>query len=130
MPYLPDPLPFAALLDTLRTNISTALAKGKIAMLGEVGLDGGARMRWPKTARHLYEEKYDVDLDDRAGDEDWNRLTPFKVSMAHQKAIVEAQLEVAIDLGVSVSFHSVAAAGKLNEHCFCRCAEFSPALMV
>jgi Tat protein secretion system quality control protein TatD with DNase activity len=109
LPYLPDPLPFAPLLDTLRTNITTTLANGKIAMLGEVGLDGGARMRWPKAARHLYEEKYPVQ---DGLEEDWNRLTPFKVSMAHQKAIVEAQLEVAIDLGVSVSFHSVAAPGE------------------
>jgi Tat protein secretion system quality control protein TatD with DNase activity len=66
-------------------------------------------MRWPKAARHLYEEKYPVQ---DGLEEDWNRLTPFKVSMAHQKAIVEAQLEVAIDLGVSVSLHSVAAPGE------------------
>jgi Tat protein secretion system quality control protein TatD with DNase activity len=44
-----------------------------------------------------------------------NRLTPFKVSMAHQRAIVEAQMEIAVELGVNVSFHSVAAAGQYLE---------------
>ena len=81
-------------------------------MLGEVGLDGGARMRWPKSARHLYEEKYPIHDKEEAGDDEWNRLTPFKVSTEHQKAIVEAQLELAIELGVNVSFHSVAASGQ------------------
>lgn len=87
-------------------------------MLGEVGLDGGARMRWPRSAKHLYEEKYPPTTTDDDGveherdEEEWNRLTPFKASMDHQKAIVEAQLEVAIDLGVNVSFHSVSAPGK------------------
>jgi hypothetical protein len=67
-------------------------------------------MKWPKEARHLYEEKYPINEEEQEGD--WNRLTPFKVSMAHQKAIAQAQLEVSVDLGVNVSFHSVAAPGK------------------
>lgn len=107
--YLPKPLPFAPLLETLRQNISASLGRGKLTMLGEVGLDGGARMRWPQSARHLYEERQiDSEVED---DDEWTRLTPFKVSMEHQKAIVEAQIEVAVDLGVNVSFHSVSAAG-------------------
>jgi hypothetical protein len=67
-------------------------------------------MKWPQGARHLYEEKYPINEEEQ--EEDWNRLTPFKVSMAHQKAIAQAQLEVAVDLGVNVSFHSVAAPGE------------------
>lgn len=119
LPYLPEPIPFGTLLDDLRRNIITSLGQGRLTMLGEVGLDGGARMRWPKSARHLYDEKYPVPpcQEGRQGEEEeeeeeWNRLTPFKVSMEHQKTIVEAQLEVAIDLGVNVSFHSVAAPGQ------------------
>lgn len=81
--------------------------EGRIVLLEEVGLDGGARMRWPLLARHLYEEKY-PSLEEG---EDWNRLTPFKVSMAHQRAIVEAQMGVAVKQEVNISFHSVAAAG-------------------
>jgi len=77
-------------------------------MLGEIGLDGGARMRWPPGARHLYEEKYPPS---GLEEEEWNRLTPFKVSMTHQRGIAEAQMGVAVEQGVSISFHSVAAPG-------------------
>lgn len=72
-------------------------------------------MRWPVAARELYPENVDRGDEDRHGEEDegegWKRLTPLKVSMAHQRAIVEAQLEIAVELGVNVSFHSVAAPG-------------------
>lgn len=84
-------------------------------MLGEVGLDGGARVRWPLGARHLYTEKYGLEAgsEDKVDDQgEWKRLTPFKTNMAHQRDIVERQLEVAIEEGVNVSFHSVAAAGE------------------
>lgn len=86
-------------------------------MLGEIGLDGQARMRWPThpEARKLYEEylgergKQDVPEEEGEG---WKRLTPFKTDMKHQRRIVEMQMEVAVELGVNVSFHSVAAPGK------------------
>jgi hypothetical protein len=100
-------------------------------MLGEVGLDGGARVRWPTSARHLYAEKYGTDAEgggegegeDAAGKGDgprvkvdlqgeWKRLTPFKTNMAHQREIVQRQMEIAVECGVMVSFHSVAAAGE------------------
>jgi hypothetical protein len=115
-------------------------------MLGEVGLDGGARMRWPwsgrgrhpdfacsSVAEGLQEEEEAEDIMeitqvDEFGLEErgrsvvgqfeemkegnWNRLTPFKVSMIHQRGIVEAQMDVAVELGVNISFHSVAAAGE------------------
>ena len=112
-------------------------------MLGEVGLDGGARLRWPVEARDLYEEKSgrtgrgedeadvlgsrpesggkrgseDGESEAKEGgsngveEEEWKRLTPFKTSMTHQRAILEAQLHIAVELGVNVSFHSVSAAG-------------------
>lgn len=108
LPYLPDPLPFGPMLESLARDIDQSMEEGHIVLLGEVGLDGGARMRWPQQARHLYEEKYPVS----GSDGDWNRLTPFKVSMAHQRAVVEAQMDVAVKLEVNISFHSVAAAGR------------------
>jgi Tat protein secretion system quality control protein TatD with DNase activity len=113
LPYLPDPIPFEPMLEALAGDIKRSKAEsgGRIVMIGEIGLDGGARMRWPPSARHLYEEKYPLSAS--TGDkEEWNRLTPFKVSMAHQKAIANAQMGVAVEMGVNVSFHSVAAAGK------------------
>lgn len=97
-------------------------------MLGEVGLDGGARMRWPNQARHMYPEQSRVssetdisvrepaedsgEKEDEEEDMEWKRLTPFKVSMNHQKEILRMQIEIAIELGVNVSLHSVQAAGK------------------
>ena len=107
LPYLPDPLPFEPMLEALARNIERSMDEGLMVLLGEVGLDGGARMRWPLLARHLYEEKYPSSEKGEA----WNRLTPFKVSMAHQRAIVEAQMAVAVKQEVNISFHSVAAAG-------------------
>jgi len=107
LPYLPEPIPFGTMLESLACNIERSMDEGRTVLLGEVGLDGGARMRWPVLARHLYEEKYPS----TEGGEAWNRLTPFKVSMAHQRAIVEAQLGVAVKQEVNISFHSVAAAG-------------------
>lgn len=85
-------------------------------MLGEVGLDASARLRWPIQARDVWEDMYGkreansrADGDSRS--EEWKRLTPFKVPIAHQRAILEAQMEIAIELGVNISFHSVASAG-------------------
>ncbi|GFZ50248.1 hypothetical protein JCM24511_08004 [Saitozyma sp. JCM 24511] len=138
LPYLPEPVPFTPLLAKLREDIHASLARGQLTMLGEVGLDGGARVRWPTAARHLYTEKYGTDAeggadpdaddggaggnDDGAGagvrprvkvDEqgEWKRLTPFKTSMAHQREIAKRQMEIAVECAVNVSFHSVAAAG-------------------
>lgn len=194
LPYLPDPIAFAPLIDKLRTDIRESLDAGRLTVLGEVGLDGSARLRWPIGARCLHPEskcasvsearaeqaglgeddvgdegeskeetssqktscnttctpgaseetakegseaitsspkndnasarkeeegKEDEDEDEeQEQEEDWKRLTPFKVPMSHQRAILDAQLEVAIELGVNVSFHSVAAAGKSQKR-FC-----------
>lgn len=114
LPYLPEPLSFPHLLDGLKRDIQTSKSRGTHTLLGEVGLDGSARVRWPPKARHLYTEKYgsamgeeDV-LDDQG---EWKRLTPFKVSMDHQKEIFRLQLEIAVELGVCASVHSVSAAG-------------------
>jgi hypothetical protein len=96
------------MLGSLAEDIERSKAEGRVVMLGEIGLDGGARMRWPPSARHLYEEKYPASGQE---EEEWNRLTPFKVSMAHQRGIAEAQMGVAVEQGVSISFHSVAAPG-------------------
>jgi hypothetical protein len=132
LPYFPDPLPFQPLLDGVRANISRSLADGRLTLLGEVGLDGGARVRWPVGARALFErdhretlspDKFPHDSDTKAtinadmhttetDDASWTRLTPFKISMQHQKEILVAQLELAVELGVNVSFHSVAAPGE------------------
>ena len=57
-------------------------------MLGEIGLDRSAR----------------VPYDYR---EELRRLSPFNVPFGHQVALVEAQLDLAVEMGRNVSFHSV-----------------------
>lgn len=119
LPYLPDPIPFEPLLTKLRADIQESLNQGNMTMLGEIGLDAQARMRWPThaEAKKLYGEylgergKKD-DPDDLNGVGEWKRLTPFKTDMKHQRAIVEMQMEVAVELGVNVSFHCVASPGE------------------
>lgn len=106
---------------------------------GEIGLDGGCRVRWPKHATGVYDrwtagglsaagsQTQPLEIKDlsTAGDDgntspgqnddaealNWQALTPFKVSMKHQVAIAQAQLELAIEYGINVSFHSVSAPG-------------------
>ncbi|WVF68863.1 hypothetical protein IAT40_003636 [Kwoniella sp. CBS 6097] len=147
LPYLPDPISFAPLLDKLHADISRSLREGRLTMLGEVGLDGSAKMRWPKAAKYLHPDHRDSESEsmskskpaDNQGEgdsastqeskrnerseqgeeneeeeeeeEEWKRLTPFKVPMAHQRAILDLQMDVAVELGVNISFHSVACAG-------------------
>lgn len=116
LPFLPDPTPLQPLLQTLRQNLATHLEEGRLTMLGEVGLDASARLRWPVEARDVWEEMYGKAKNktregEENGSEEWKRLTPFKVPIAHQRAILEAQMEIAIELGVNISFHSVASAG-------------------
>ncbi|KAK4689311.1 hypothetical protein P7C73_g773, partial [Tremellales sp. Uapishka_1] len=100
LPFLPEPLAFQDLLFRLRRDLSDSVKEGRMTMLGEVGLDGAARVRWP----HMSENE----------DEDGStktRLTPFKTTMTHQISILKAQLEIAVELGVNISLHCVAAAG-------------------
>ncbi|KIR73986.1 hypothetical protein I310_02664 [Cryptococcus deuterogattii CA1014] len=116
LPFLPDPTPLQPLLQVLRRNLATHLEEGRLTMLGEVGLDASARLRWPTEARHVWEEMYGKgEANSREGEEngseEWKRLTPFKVPISHQRAVLEAQMEIAIELGVNISFHSVACAG-------------------
>ena len=57
-------------------------------MLGEVGLD------------RVFRVPFDYFASPR-------RLTAFTIPLAHQVAIMEAQMEIAVELGRNVSVHSV-----------------------
>ncbi|ODO07099.1 hypothetical protein I350_04468 [Cryptococcus amylolentus CBS 6273] len=122
LPYMPEPLPFQPMLAKLREDLKKSLGEGRLTMLGEVGLDGSARMRWPVGAKHLHPDYQDRqpshDHDEREDEtpsccsppeqaakgegeeeEEWRRLTPFKVPLPHQRAILQAQIDIAIELG-------------------------------
>ena len=81
---LPDPRPLSEVLIELRQNLSDFSA----SMLGEVGLDGGFCIPFD----HLASPRH---------------RTPFTIPLAHQVAILEAQIEVAVELGRNISVHSV-----------------------
>ncbi|WVR08340.1 hypothetical protein IAU60_005393 [Kwoniella sp. DSM 27419] len=146
LPYLPDPVSFQPLLGKLREDIRRSLDEGRLTMLGEVGLDGSARLRWPKAARHLHPDHHKRDdaskdtveqtdqpvkagssaaardttnnggdADNGNEEDEWKRLTPFKVPMKHQRAILDLQMDLAVELGVNISLHSVACAGPTME---------------
>ncbi|KIK87032.1 hypothetical protein PAXRUDRAFT_831866 [Paxillus rubicundulus Ve08.2h10] len=84
LPQLPDPVSLADVLVDLRQNLSAF----PHAMLGEVGLDRAAR----------------VPIDYFAS---LRELTPFSIPLEHQLAILEPQIDLAVEFGRNVSIHSV-----------------------
>lgn len=81
---LPEPTPLSDVLMKLRRNFEDLHQ----AMLGEVGLDRSFRVPFDYFASP-------------------RQLTPFVIPLDHQLAILEAQLDLAVELGRNVSFHSV-----------------------
>jgi Tat protein secretion system quality control protein TatD with DNase activity len=86
LPLLPDPIPLHDILSDLRYNLEIF----PDAMLGEVGLDRAFRVA------------FDYFVHPR-------QLTPFTIPLNHQLAVLEAQLDLAVELGRNVSLHSVKA---------------------
>ncbi|KAF7303168.1 TatD DNase family Scn1 [Mycena kentingensis (nom. inval.)] len=87
LPHLPDPITLDSVLEDLRTNFASLPADSP-RVLGEVGLDS------------IFRVPHDYHASPRT-------LTPFTIPLEHQLAVVEAQLDLAVELGAAVSFHSV-----------------------
>lgn len=81
---LPEPIPLNDVLTGLRRNFEDFPQ----AMLGEVGLD----------------RSFHVPFDYFASPRE---LTPFIIPLHHQLAVLEAQLDLAVEYGRNVSLHSV-----------------------
>ena len=81
---LPEPISLEDILRDLRYN----LGQFPTAMLGEVGLDRAARIPVNRSASPV-------------------ELTSFMVSLNHQLNILEAQIDLAVELGRNISLHSV-----------------------
>ncbi|KAI0964243.1 hypothetical protein AcW1_001106 [Taiwanofungus camphoratus] len=94
--HLPEPLPLPSLLADLHAN----LAAFPHAMLGEVGLDRACRIPYAPPADPPYAD---------AGAGARRELSSFATPLAHQLAVLEAQLAIAVALRRSVSMHSVKA---------------------
>ena len=99
LPFLPDPIPLADVLTDLRKNL-TAFPH---AMLGKVGLDRACRIPFS----HPADPPFAAAADNAPSSA--RELSPFTIPLAHQLAVLEAQLAVAAALARPVSLHSVKA---------------------
>ena len=93
---LPPPIPLADVLADVRAH----LTEFPSAMLGEVGIDRVARVPFAGPGA-----PNDGDEDGANG----RGLSPFLTPLAHQFAVLEAQLALAVELRRNVSMHSVKA---------------------
>lgn len=103
---LPAPQPLSEYLSQTRSR----LERYPFALIGEIGLDRAFRV-----PDHREESSSAGDPALTPGTRDGKRLTPYRVSMNHQRCILKAQLNLAGELYRAVSVHGVAAHGIVFE---------------
>lgn len=111
MDDLPEPIPLSSALDDMRRR----LAAHPNALIGEIGVDTSARLVAPYSERNpgRIADSCDCDCDCARLEDARNgrRLSRFRVSQAHQKTVLAAQLKLAGEMNRAVSIHSVGAHG-------------------
>lgn len=137
IPDLPEPISIQPLIEQMRTHAVHAQKRGSLVMIGEVGLDRSFRVPFPGHKANHCGEHAEVEEHANApsvadaeakiatsGEEEMAKklnqpelisrsknLTPFRPSMDHQIALLEMQMDLAVELGINVSLHSVKAQG-------------------
>ena len=102
-----EPIALSTIINQLREN----LQKHPYALVGEIGIDKAFRIPEPWRREDLATRI----LERTGGSREGRKLSPQRVTMEHQKHILEAQLRLAGELGRAVSVHGVQAHGALYE---------------
>ncbi|KAF3482979.1 Cut9-interacting protein scn1 [Arthroderma uncinatum] len=110
-------LPVPCSLVDLVSRTRARLQKHPYALVGEIGLDKTFRIpkAWSSAGSDGNENTASSDSSITPGTRNGRALSPYRVKMDHQRAVIKVQLRLAGELQRPVSLHSVQAHGAIIE---------------